>query len=128
MTLTDGLLLVIAVAVLIIAVQLLRLVGSVSKAADKLEELWNAFEDARPELLRTVREAHEVLAGLRDTIGRIDGIAETVEEGAALARRLRFSFARLAAVVTAAKAGFEVLRRGGSHHGNGAVAARGGSK
>lgn len=64
------------------------------------------------------------LADLRKTVGRIDGIAETVEMGAALARQvLAPSLTRFAALVTGVKKGFGVLRGGGaSRHGNGAMA------
>mgnify|MGYP001574895716 CR=1 FL=1 len=65
-----------------------------------------------PELRRLMRSADAVLADIRKTVGRIDGIAETVETGAALARQvLAPAWARVGALVSGAARGFRALLR-----------------
>lgn len=68
-------------------------------------------------------EIKEGLADLRKTVGRIDGIAGSVEAGVALARQaLVPSLTRFAALVSGIKRGVGVLLGGGaSRHGNGAM-------
>ncbi len=68
-------------------------------------------------------EIEAVLADVHKTVGRIDGIAEIVAAGAALARQAMVpSLTRFGALVSGVKRGFRVLLgRGVSHHGNGAM-------
>lgn len=67
-TLTEGLLFIIAGTLMVVAGLLIWLAVRVSKVSGKAEE---------------------VLADVRKTVGRIDGIAETVEAGAALVSRAK---------------------------------------
>ncbi len=121
-TLTDVLLLVIAGTLLVMAIQLVRLGGRMLEAADELKD---AMKELRPELRRLVREAEGALADVRRTSGRIDHIAETVEEGAMLAQRILAPLStRLGALITGVKTAFVVLRRGALHRGNGAEMAQ----
>ena len=122
-TFADGLLLVIAVTLLVMASQLMRLVHQISEAVGKLEKLGEAIDEVR----RLARNADTALLEVRKTGGRIDRIAETIEQGTTLVRQLFIPLScRLGALAAGAKAGFGVLRRGASRHGNGAVAVRGG--
>jgi hypothetical protein len=122
-TLAEGLMLVIALTLLVMAGQLIRLVQQVSEAAGRLEKLGEAIEEVR----ELVRNAEAALLDVRQTAGRIDRIAETVEHGSALVRQLVAPFTwRLGALAAGVKAGFGVLQRGGIRHGNGTAAARGG--
>ena len=122
MTLTEMLLLVIAVTLLVVSAQVIRLAARVSKAADALDEL-------QPGVSRLVREAEEALADVRKTSGRIDRLTETIEHGTVVARQLVVPFlTRVGALVIGAKAGLEVLRRVAFHRGNGTVVARGEGK
>gem|GEM_PF-2252797 len=92
-TLTEVLLFLIAGTLIGVAGLLIWLVIRMSKVSGEIEE---------------------GLSDLHKTIGRIDGIAETVEVGAALARQvLTPSLTRVAALVTGVKRGFGALLREG---------------
>ncbi len=120
--LTDVLLLVISGTLLVMTIQLTRLSGRVSEAASELKD---AIEELRPDLRRLVHDAEGALTDVRRTSGRINRIAETVEESTTLARHLLAPLStRLGALVTGVKTAFVALRRGESHHGSGAEAAR----
>lgn len=122
-TLADGLLLVIAVTLLVMASQLIRLVRQVAAALGKMEKLEEAVEEVRG----LVRNADTALLEARKTAARIDRMVGTVEQGALLVRQWVMPFSwRLGALAAGAKAGFGVLRQGVFRHSNGAVAARGG--
>jgi hypothetical protein len=122
-TLTDGLLLVIAVTLLVMASQVMRLVQQVAVAVGKLEKLGEAIEEVRG----LAHNAETALLEARKTGARIDHIVETIEQGTTLVRQLVMPFSwRLGALAAGAKAGFGVLQRGAFRHGNGAVAVRGG--
>ncbi len=101
-TLMEGLLFIIAVTLMAVAGLLIWLAVRGSKVSGEIEE---------------------VLADVRKIFRRIDGIAETVEAGAALVRQaLVPSLTRLGALISGVKRGFRVLLgRGASHHGNGAM-------
>lgn len=122
-TLADGLLLVIAVTLLVMTGRPMRLVHQVSEAAGKLEKLGEAIDEVR----QPARSAETALLEVRQTGGRIDRIAETIEHGTTLVRQLLLPVSwRLGALAAGVKAGIGVLRCGTFRHGNGAVAARGG--
>lgn len=122
-TLADGLLLVIAVTLLIMVSQLVRLVQQVAGTVGKLEQLGEAIEEVRG----LARHAETALLEARRTGARIDTIVKTVEQGARLVRQVVMPFSwRLGALAAGAKAGFEVLQQGAFRHSNGAGAARGG--
>ncbi len=92
-TLVEVLLFLIAGTLMAVAGLLIWLVVRVSQVSGKIEE---------------------ALADVHRTIGRIDGIADTVETGAELARRaLAPSLARFAALLSGIKRGFGVLLREG---------------
>lgn len=67
-TLTEGLLFIIAGTLMVVAGLLIWVAVRVSKVSGKAEE---------------------VLADARKTVGRIDGIAETIESGVALVGRAK---------------------------------------
>lgn len=114
-TLADGLLAVMAVALAVIAVYVIRVARQVSETVDAVRQL--------------ARNADAALSDLRRTGGRVDRIVETVEQGSVLVRQMFLPVSwRLGALAAGAKAGFGVLWRGTSHHGNGTVVARGGVK
>ena len=115
-TLTEMLLFIIAGTLMVVAGLLIWLAVRVSKVSGEIEEV-------RPELRRLMRSSEEVLADVRKTVGRIDGIAETVELGTALARQaLAPSLTRFGALVSGVKRGLRVLLGGSAfHQGNGAM-------
>ncbi len=115
-TLDEVLLFIIAGTLMVVAGLLIWLAVRVAKVSGEIEEM-------RPELQRLMRNAEEVLADVRKTVGRIDGVAGTVEVGVALARQaMAPSLTRFVALVRGVKKGFGVLRSGGvSRHGNGAM-------
>lgn len=122
LTLADALLLVIASTLLVMTIQLMRLAGRISEAAGELRD---AIKELRPDLRRLVRNAEEALADVRRTSGRIDRIAETIEDSATLARQLLTPLStRLGALMIGVKTALTALRRGGSPHGNGVATVR----
>ncbi len=91
-TLTEILLVIIAGTLMVVAGLLIWLSVRVSKVSGKTEK---------------------VLVDVRKTVGRIDGIAETVESGVALARQaLAPSLTRFGALVSGVKKGFRMLLGG----------------
>ncbi len=89
-TLVEVLLLLIAGMLVVVAGLLIWMVVRVSQVSGKVEE---------------------ALADVHRTIARIDGVAETVEAGVALARQaIAPSLTRFAALVRGIKRGFEVLQ------------------
>lgn len=94
-TLTEVLLFIIAGMLTVVTGLLIWLAVRVSKVSGEIEK---------------------GLADLRKTVGRIDGIAETVEAGVALARQaLAPSLTRLGAFVSGLKRGVGVLLGGRVH-------------
>ena len=95
-TLAEVLLLIIAGTLMVVAGLLIWMVVRVSKVSGEIQE---------------------GLADVRKTIGRIDGIAETVEVGAALVRQaLVPSLTRFVALASGIRKGFGVLRNGAMAH------------
>ena len=91
-TLTEILLVIIAGTLMVVAGLLIWLSVRGSKVSGKTEK---------------------VLVDVRKTVGRIDGIAETVESGVALARQaLAPSLTRFGALVSGVKKGFRMLLGG----------------
>ena len=104
-TLVEVLLFIIAGTLMVVAGLLIWMAGRVSRVSGEIGEIG-------PELRELIRNAEEVLADVRKTIGRIDGITETVEAGATLARQaLVPSLARFGALVSGVKKGFRGLLR-----------------
>ena len=95
-TLAEALLFIIAGTLMFVAGLLIWLAVRVSKVSGEIEE---------------------GLADIRKTVGRIDGIAETVEAGAVLARQvLSPSLTRFVALASGIKRGLGLLRNGPMAH------------
>ncbi|HEX9781008.1 MAG TPA: hypothetical protein VGB20_07330 [bacterium] len=120
LTLTEFLLIVIAVSAVVACAVLVRLASQMGRSAQEIERLARWLSMKRPETERLLGDAEHGLAELRITVQRLDRIAENVQGITGGARRLTSPLiAQVAAVAAGAKMAYDTFhrRRSGNHRG-----------
>jgi uncharacterized protein YoxC len=118
LTLTEVLLIVIALCCVTILIVCVRFGARIARTAAEVDALSRYIDSIRPSIDRLLRDAELEMSELRQVTQRADRIAEDIQDISAGARQVtRSVFTQLAAVLTGAKVGLQVFQRRRSSRG-----------